>query len=67
MTNNNWCKNFLSLTCPGEAEYTNQTPAQPEELFGVFVTSNQANAHIVSIDASAALVSQMELMWLCQE
>lgn len=43
------------IQCSGEAEYTQQFPALPGELYGLFVTSTQANAHIASIDASAAL------------
>ncbi|KAK7074021.1 hypothetical protein SK128_004963 [Halocaridina rubra] len=39
----------------GEAEYAVQAPTLPGELFGMFVTSTQANARIVSIDPTDAL------------
>lgn len=41
----------------GEAEYVNTMAPVSEELFGMFVTSTQANASIVSVDPSDALVS----------
>nr|XP_053653015.1 xanthine dehydrogenase/oxidase-like [Cherax quadricarinatus] len=44
-----------AIQCSGEAQYVGTTPTQPGELYGLFVTSTQANARIVSIDSSAAL------------
>ncbi|XP_069165338.1 xanthine dehydrogenase/oxidase-like [Procambarus clarkii] len=43
------------IQCSGEAEYVSTVPTQPGEAVGMFVTSTEANARIVSIDASAAL------------
>ncbi|XP_042860846.1 xanthine dehydrogenase/oxidase-like [Penaeus japonicus] len=43
------------MQCAGEAEYVNTMAAASEELFGMFVTATQANAHIASVDPSAAL------------
>lgn len=42
----------------GEAEYINDIRAELDELFGVFIVSDVANATIKSIDASQALVSK---------
>ncbi|MPC17990.1 Xanthine dehydrogenase/oxidase [Portunus trituberculatus] len=43
------------IQCSGEAEYVTKIPAHPGELHGVFVTSTQANARLVSIDTTDAL------------
>ncbi|XP_069995409.1 xanthine dehydrogenase/oxidase isoform X1 [Penaeus vannamei] len=43
------------MQCAGEAEYVNTMAPVSEELFGMFVTSTQANASIVSVDPSDAL------------
>ncbi|XP_068204498.1 xanthine dehydrogenase/oxidase-like isoform X2 [Palaemon carinicauda] len=43
------------IQCSGEAEYAVIAPEVEGELFGMFVTSTQANAKIVSIDPSEAL------------
>ncbi|XP_042858609.1 indole-3-acetaldehyde oxidase-like [Penaeus japonicus] len=43
------------IQCSGEAEFVADMPALCEELSGCFVTSTQANARIVGVDASAAL------------
>ncbi|XP_063842980.1 xanthine dehydrogenase/oxidase-like isoform X2 [Scylla paramamosain] len=43
------------IQCSGEAEYVTKIPARPGELYGVFVTSTQANARLVSIDTTDAL------------
>ena len=51
----------LSLSPPcsviGEAEYVDDQPALPGELYGHYVLSTMANAKIGNIDASKALVS----------
>ena len=67
------------MTCPhrpslssGEAEYVDDQPALPGELYGHYVLSTVANAKIGNIDASKALVSaeiseetsQRERRWL---
>lgn len=43
------------IQCSGEAEYITNIPAHPGELLGMFVTSTQANARLVSIDTTDAL------------
>lgn len=44
----------------GEAEYVNDIPPRPDELYGAFVLSTVAKADLVSIDPSEALVSPAE-------
>lgn len=41
----------------GEAEYVNDKPSLPGELYGALVLANKSNAVILNIDATAALVS----------
>jgi len=41
--------------CTGEAQYTDDIPAQKNELYGVMVLSTKAHAKIVSVDPSPAL------------
>lgn len=43
------------IQCSGEAEYAVLAPETTGELFGMFVTSTQGNAKIVSIDPTEAL------------
>lgn len=43
----------------GEAEYCNDIPKQPNELWGAFVLASEAQAKIVGIDATDALVSSL--------
>lgn len=44
------------MFCAGEAQYTDDIPPYPNELYGAFVTSSVGNCLIDSIDASRALV-----------
>lgn len=48
----------LQIQCAGEAKYTEDLPSLPMEAFGAFVLSTVAVGQVVSIDATAALVSQ---------
>lgn len=41
----------------GEAQYVNDLPPQPREVFCAFVTSNIASGKIDSIDTTEALVN----------
>ncbi|XP_063894693.1 xanthine dehydrogenase/oxidase [Helicoverpa armigera] len=43
------------IQCAGEAQYTDDIPTMPNEVFGAFVLSTVALGTIVKIDASAAL------------
>jgi xanthine dehydrogenase/oxidase len=45
------------LQASGEAEYINDIPLYPNEVRGAFIISTQANAKLISVDTSAALVS----------
>ena len=45
------------LQCTGEAEYVDDMPALPGQLYASFVKSTQANATIQNIDTSAIVVS----------
>lgn len=40
----------------GEAEYVNDIPSQPNEVFCAFVSTEYANGKVVSVDAKDALV-----------
>ena len=51
----------FQIQCAGEAQYTDDIPTFPKEVYGAFVLSTVAKGRIVSIDPSAALVS-MELL-----
>lgn len=44
-------------SCVGEAEYGDDQQKMHGELYGVFVQTTVANAKIVSVDATRALVS----------
>ena len=48
----------LYFQCTGEAEYTDDVPPQPGQLYGSFVKSSQGNAKIQHMDTSAAMVRQ---------
>ncbi|MCJ1300209.1 hypothetical protein MMC08_003004, partial [Hypocenomyce scalaris] len=41
--------------CTGEAQYTDDIPAQKNELYGVMVLSTKAHAKILSVDPSPAM------------
>ncbi|XP_062708362.1 xanthine dehydrogenase isoform X2 [Aedes albopictus] len=43
------------IQCSGEAEYINDIPKIPNELFAAFVLATEINSRIVKIDASNAL------------
>ncbi|XP_073981622.1 uncharacterized protein isoform X2 [Rhodnius prolixus] len=43
------------IQCAGEAEYVNDKPSLPGELYGALVLANKSNAVILNIDATAAL------------
>lgn len=45
------------VQCAGEAKYINDLPTEAKEVFCAFVTSDIAKGELVSIDPSAALVS----------
>ena len=53
---------FWSVWFSGEAEFIDDQPALPDELYGHYVLSTIANAKIDSIDASKALV-RLALMY----
>jgi len=57
---NNHCfsfpSNFVLEFRSGEAEYVNDIPKMPGELFGAFVLTTVGNASLKSVDASEALV-----------
>ncbi|XP_073981573.1 uncharacterized protein isoform X2 [Rhodnius prolixus] len=43
------------LQCSGEAEYINDMPKRPGELYGALVTTDRAKCDLISIDPSPAL------------
>ncbi|KAL4715707.1 hypothetical protein ACJJTC_006286 [Scirpophaga incertulas] len=43
------------IQCSGEAQYTEDIPSFPHEVFGAFVLTTEGSGNIVSIDASQAL------------
>lgn len=45
------------IQCSGEAQYANDIPKQPGELWVAFVSATKVHAKIVKIDPSEALVS----------
>ncbi len=47
---------FAQIQCSGEARYTDDVPAAPEELQAAYVLTDRANADIQSVDVSVAMV-----------
>ena len=47
---------FLLPQASGEAQYINDIPKMQHEVFGAFVTSQQAAAQLESIDTTEAMV-----------
>ena len=45
------------IQCTGEAQYANDVPLVPGELWAAFVYSTQANCELDTVDPSEALVS----------
>lgn len=45
------------IQCAGEAEYVNDIPAPPHQLWGAFVIATEVQSKIIEIDADEALVS----------
>lgn len=47
------------IQCTGEAEYVDDIPATPGELFAAYVLSEVANADIDQVDTTIAMVRDM--------
>ncbi|KAL4225425.1 hypothetical protein ACF0H5_016115 [Mactra antiquata] len=52
------CVFWEMSTCTGEAQYADDLPAYPGQLYAEFVTSTQGNATIQSIDTTEAMTVQ---------
>lgn len=48
------------IQCTGEAEYSDDLPTLPNEVFAAFVLSTMVNGHIESIDGSEAMVCEVQ-------
>ena len=52
----------MYVQASGEAQYTTDIPALPNELAGAFVLTTKGNAKIASVDISKAEVSNMTMI-----